>query len=154
MRIIFTLIIIMAFAFSGIILAQSPDLSILGSEDQVPDETQKGYEGYSTQYKLSPDGKISISIAQPTNEEETPPLPAAAPQVTEPTLPPDPVETNPEEDPVIAWEFHYGTPSGEQIVYRSKEEFGADYNNKDAVPVPDDWTYWNSNPVRESGARE
>ncbi|MGM0599198.1 MAG: hypothetical protein ACQETH_05190 [Candidatus Rifleibacteriota bacterium] len=153
MRIIFALIFFMVLLSYVGIQAQPPDLSILGSEDHVPDETQKGYEGYSTQYKLTSDGKISISISQPTNEEETPPLPAAAPQVTEPT-PAEPVETRSEEDPVIGWEFHYGTPSGEQIIYRSKEEFGADYNNKDAVPIPDDWTYWNSNPVRESGARE
>ena len=137
------------FLLPGLSVAE-PDLTILGSDGSPPVDEQKGYAGHSVQYKLTPDGKISIAIEQPESEEQLPPPPAAAPQVTEP----EPAVPMPAEDPVIAWEFHYGTPTGKQTITRSKEEFGASYNDKEAFTAPSDWTYWSSNPVRESGARE
>ncbi|PKL44530.1 MAG: hypothetical protein CVV42_19305 [Candidatus Riflebacteria bacterium HGW-Riflebacteria-2] len=148
MRKIFLVLVFLCSA--ACLSAAEPDLTLLGADSPLPVEQQQGYAGHSTQYKLTPDGKISIVIEQPESEEQLPPQPADAPQVTEP----EPAGPTPPVDPVIAWEFHYGTPSGKQTITRSKEEFGEAYRDSDAFTVPSDWTYWSSNPVRESGARE
>jgi hypothetical protein len=145
-----TLIVLAALLLLPVMSPAEPDMTILGSDGSPPVEEQKGYAGHSVQYKLTSDGKISIVLEQPESEEQLPPQPAVAPQVTEP----EPADPPPQEDPVIAWEFHYGTPSGKQTITRSKEEYGEAYRDEDAFTVPSDWTYWSSNPVRESGARE
>ncbi|MBU1109323.1 MAG: hypothetical protein KKB51_21770 [Candidatus Riflebacteria bacterium] len=132
------------------VFAESPDMTILGTSDQKVEEQQKGYEGYALKYQLSSDGKYSINVAQPESEEELPPQPAVVPQVPDPA--PEPATPPPDVDPYIGWEIHYNTPSGLQTIYQSIAEFGADFRKEPAVPAG--WTYRNSNPVRESGARE